>query len=162
MKIKIFFLIACLLGGWYVSQAYSLGVGSSIPSITLPLLKNPNKHMNLKQIRGKLVYFDFWASWCTPCRTSMRKLNNLYRKYRSRGLVIVGININENPQDALSFLKRYPASFTMLHDKNKSAANKFNLPKMPSGYLVKKGKIIRTYFGSGKNAAKEISELIQK
>lgn len=93
--------------------------------------------------RGKVVYVDFWASWCVPCRTSLPALDGLHRKYEARGLVVVGYNKDANGTDAERFLKRMPIGFPWVADADDAAARAFAVKAMPSGYLIDRKGVIR-------------------
>lgn len=85
---------------------------------------------------AKLVYLDFWASWCVPCRHSFPWLNAMQEKYGDEGLVIVGINVDQARADADRFLDAYPARFTLVMDPDGELAEQWQLQGMPSAVLV--------------------------
>lgn len=99
--------------------------------------------MNLNQFRGKVLYLDFWASWCGPCAQSFPFMNHLHQELRSRGLQVVGINLDEEPGDAAAFLAKRPAHFDVAMDADKSCAQQFGVKAMPSSYLVDRQGVIR-------------------
>lgn len=66
--------------------------------------------LDLTAYRGKVVYLDFWASWCTPCRRSFPWLDGLTRKYAGRDLVVIGVNVDQDRDLAEKFLDGTPAS----------------------------------------------------
>ena len=66
------------------------------------------------RLRGRVVYVDFWASWCTPCKRSFPWMNELEVRYRDSGLTIVAINVDKRREDALRFLRDVPARFTVV------------------------------------------------
>jgi len=70
----------------------------------------------LSQYRGKVVYIDFWASWCAPCRTSFPLLENFFQAKQKEGFALVAINMDEEIAAAQRFLELYPASFDILRD----------------------------------------------
>ena len=97
---------------------------------------------------GKVVIVDFWASWCTPCRRSFPWLNAMQAKYADRGLVVVGVNLDNDPQAARAFLERYPARFEIVYDDDKTLARRFDVVAMPSSYLLgRDGNLIETHLG---------------
>ena len=71
---------------------------------------------DLKNYQGKVVYLDFWASWCVPCRKSFPWLNQLRNRYSEKQLVIVAVNLDKEAALAADFLKQYPANFDIFYD----------------------------------------------
>ena len=90
----------------------------------------------LRQYRGKVLYVDFWASWCGPCAQSFPFMNQLARDFGGRGLEILAINLDEEPADAKAFLAEHPAGFTILSDAGGQCPQEFGVRAMPSSYLV--------------------------
>src|SRR5215472_3824919 len=70
--------------------------------------------LDLAQYKGKVVYLDFWASWCKPCRQSFPWMNAMEKKYSADGLVIVAVDLDEQRADADKFLKQRPADFDIV------------------------------------------------
>ena len=104
--------------------------------------------LDLTQYRGKVVYLDFWASWCKPCRQSFPWMNAMQQKYSADGLVIVAVNVDEQRADADEFLKEVPASFTVVYDTGGKLAEQYGLMGMPSSFLIgKDGTVIRKHEG---------------
>jgi len=92
--------------------------------------------VSLEALRGRVVYVDFWASWCGPCRLSFPWLRSLHERYANRGLVIVAINLDKNRDAADDFLAQYPAPFIVAFDPAGKSAEAFKVPAMPSSYLI--------------------------
>lgn len=91
--------------------------------------------VSLQSMAGKVVYVDFWASWCIPCRRSFPWLNRLQQRYAADGLVVIGVNVDAEPSQAAAFLQRYPANFTIAYDPQGRLAQEFDLQGMPSSFL---------------------------
>ena len=68
---------------------------------------------DLAQYQNKVVYIDFWASWCGPCRKSFPWINAIQEKYKDKGLVVIGINLDKDIEKAKQFLKITPAQFSL-------------------------------------------------
>ncbi|WP_394753536.1 TlpA family protein disulfide reductase [Crenothrix sp.] len=98
---------------------------------------------DLQQLKGKVVYIDFWASWCASCAKSFPYLNTLNDTFKDKGLQVVGINVDENSQDAKTFLLSHPAQFTVAADASKQCATGFGVEAMPSTFLIDKKGVIR-------------------
>jgi thiol-disulfide isomerase/thioredoxin len=97
---------------------------------------------------GKVVIVDFWASWCKPCRRSFPWLNEMHARYADRGLVIVGVNLDNDRAAADAFLERYPANFEIVYDNDRTLARRFDVMAMPSSYLLgRDGALVETHLG---------------
>lgn len=117
------------------------------PDFSLKLLGGEKMH-SLSDYRGKVVYLDFWASWCAPCRQSLPALSKLQDELGSEQFEVLAINLDMNPEDALSFLSEYPVSYTVLADKTGSISRAYDLVGLPSSVLVAKdGSIIQSFQG---------------
>ena len=104
--------------------------------------------VSLDSLRGKVVYVDFWASWCGPCRQSFPWMKSLYERYADKGLVIVAINLDKDRDAAESFLEKYPAPFVVAFDPSGKTAKAFKVWGMPTSYIVgPTGAILATHPG---------------
>ena len=91
--------------------------------------------VDLTQYQNKVVYLDFWASWCGPCRKSFPWLNSMQEKYKDKGLVVIGINLDTDINTAKQFIKNVPANFLLYSDPGSELAKKYKLIGMPSSYV---------------------------
>jgi len=104
--------------------------------------------LDLTQYQGKVVVLDFWASWCAPCRRSFPWWNTMHAKYAEEGLVIVGVNLDNDPDSAQEFLEEFPANFEIYFDQNKQLARQFGVQAMPSTFVIgRDGEIHAKHFG---------------
>ncbi|WP_196140900.1 TlpA disulfide reductase family protein [Aliikangiella sp. G2MR2-5] len=85
--------------------------------------------------KGKVIYVDFWASWCKPCRQSFPWMNQMKRKYGAEGLKIITVNLDKEHQLAEQFLKENPADFQIIFDPKGETAEKFALQGMPMSFV---------------------------
>jgi cytochrome c biogenesis protein CcmG, thiol:disulfide interchange protein DsbE len=121
--------------------------GSAAPEFEFSGLTKPEK-VKLSGIKAKVIYVDFWASWCGPCRQSFPWMNAMQEKYGPQGLQIVGINLDAKKEDALQFLAATPAQFIALHDPAGASAKQYAIKGMPSSVLVSSdGKVIQNHAG---------------
>ena len=115
------------------------------------LLASPsfaNDELDLSAYEGKVVVLDFWASWCVPCRRSFPWWNTMQAKYADDGLVIVGVNLDNELDSAAVFLEEYPADFRIYYDKQKELAKSYGVQAMPSSYILgRDGELIKKHFG---------------
>ena len=121
-------------------QVAALEIGQLAPDLELA-----DSHLGrrLSELRGKVVYVDFWASWCGPCRQSFPWMNAMQRKYAGKGLQIIAINVEADRGDALRFLARYPADFAVLFDDRGHTPRQFDVKGMPSSVLIGRDGIVR-------------------
>ena len=116
-------------------------------AVVLPL-RAADPAFDLAQYHGKVVYLDFWASWCKPCRQSFPWMNAMQQKYSADGLVIVAVNVDEQRADADKFLQEVPASFSIVYDTEGKLAEQYGLMGMPSSFLIgKDGAVIQKHQG---------------
>ncbi len=92
--------------------------------------------LDLGAYRGKVVYLDFWASWCTPCRRSFPWLDGLVRQFGAADLVVIGINVDQSSELARKFLDDTPANFPIVYDPHGAIATNYNVIGMPSAVLI--------------------------
>ncbi len=102
----------------------------------------------LDKLQGQVVYLDFWASWCGPCRKSFPWMNEMQAKYQDQGFTIVSINVDHDKALAEQFLRENPANFSVIYDPKGEIARQFKLKGMPSSYLINRaGKIVSAHVG---------------
>jgi thiol-disulfide isomerase/thioredoxin len=123
------------------SSAKALAPGDVPPAIDVA--DRAGKKVDLRELKGQVVLVDFWASWCGPCREEMPVLEELHKKYAHRGLVIVGVNIDQSEKKMNGFLKSTPVSFRVVHDRKLAVASKYEPPTMPSSYFIARDGTIR-------------------
>ncbi len=85
---------------------------------------------------GNIVYVDFWASWCGPCRESFPLMNSWQEKYANESFTIITINVDEKKESALQFLSENPANFTIIYDPEGQLAQAFDVRAMPSSFIL--------------------------
>lgn len=136
------------------------------PNFTLSTLDGKGK-LSQSDLKGKVVLVDFWAHWCEPCKISFPVLNKLAKKYKGK-LVVVGINVDENPADAKSFLKEHPVKeIKILSDSKNEFVKNIGVTVMPTSFLLDKSgtvKLVHQGFHQGdeKEIEKQIVKLIKE
>ena len=143
----------------------SLTLGSFAYAQKAPVFVLPgdNKSINLEKLKGKVVYLDFWASWCDPCRKSFVWMNDMHSRYDSKKFTIIAVNLDASKKDAIKFLEKVPADFDIAYDPEGSVATKYNLKAMPTSYLIdKKGQLVFAHKGYREGDAADIEAKIRK
>ena len=162
MNKKLTSLTFAILTSASCLTAHATDVGQPAPEFTLPTLQQ-DQPTSLKQFSGKVIYLDFWASWCAPCRTSFPLLNKMHEKLKAQGFEVVGINLDEDKAAAEKFLKDFPVSFTVLRDAKGEWADKFVVESMPTSFIIdKKGVVQNIHHGFVSDDIKELEEKVTK
>ena len=115
----------------------------------------------LAAYKGKLVYLDFWASWCGPCAESFPWLNRMQEKYGA-DLVVVGANVDTDARAADAFLKKHPARFEIVRDPAGALAEHYKIEGMPSSVLLAPdGRVLHQHSGFRSHQAAEYEAAIR-
>ena len=139
MPLRRLLLFAALLGT--TPAALAVEAGETAPAFALPTAKGET--VALDKLKGQVVYVDFWASWCGPCKRSFPWMNDLQQRYGGKGLAIVAVNVDKRREDADKFLAQTPAQFTIVFDPAGGTPTQFAVKGMPSSYLIDgKGNVI--------------------
>ena len=125
---------ALLIAMLVAAPAYAARAGEPAPALSLTTAAGDT--VDLARLRGRVVYVDFWASWCTPCKRSFPWMNELEARYRDSGFTIVAVNVDKRRDDALRFLRDVPARFTVVFDAEGKTPAAFDVKGMPSSYLI--------------------------
>ncbi len=149
------------------TPARALNAGSPLPDAALPRLDAPAASLALRSLRGRVVYVDFWASWCGPCRISMPALEALFERDRDRGFTVVGVNKDVSGADAQRFLRNTRVTFPLVSDADDGFARALDVSAMPSGYLVDRRGVVRYVHrgfteATGAEVAKEVEALLEE
>jgi len=120
----------------FSSLALAVEEGDSAPKFDLPSIYADQPAITMEGLEGKIVFVDFWASWCAPCLSSLPLYNDLYHKYKDQGLEIVAITVDNPIEDGLDFLEDTPLDFLIPADPDGEAAELFEVYGMPTSYLI--------------------------
>lgn len=141
MKIKFVFLLVSTLAISKLTFAKQPTEVNTVMQLT----------QQLQAQKGKVVYIDFWSSWCIPCRKSFPWMNKLQRKYQQQGLTILSINLDHDRKLADEFLIENPALFPVIYDPKGLIARKYKLRGMPSSFIINRtGQIVSAHVGFNK------------
>jgi thiol-disulfide isomerase/thioredoxin len=102
-----------------------------------------NKDVSISDFRGKIVFLNFWTTWCPTCRIEMPSMEKLHQKLKNRDFAMVTINLQESADRVKNFFKEYKLSFTALLDTAGEVGAMFGLYQIPTTYILdKEGRII--------------------
>lgn len=123
----------CAAGLATAVAAHAVEVGQPAPAVKLAGMQGT---VDLAALRGQVVYLDFWASWCGPCRVSFPWMNQMQAKYGARGLQIVGVSVDAKREDADRFLAQMPARFLIAFDPAGDTPKRYAIKGMPTAVLI--------------------------
>ena len=142
--LRVFILTLCVL---ISNSVLALSVGDVAPNFRLKNIET-GKSESLKKYRGKVVYLDFWASWCGPCRQSLPLLNELRSELKRKGFEVLAVNLDEDKADAQTFLEQFPVVYPVLLDPTGKVPPQYDLPGMPTSFLIdKQGRVQKIHVG---------------
>jgi thiol-disulfide isomerase/thioredoxin len=126
-------------------------------------LTNEAMTTTLAHYKGQVIWLDFWASWCGPCRASFPWLNKMQQRYGKKGLKVIAVNVDADREDAKKFLRQIPASFQVSFDPEGAAPALFDIQGMPTSVLIdRQGEIHLFHVGFHKAQEAEMESLIKK
>ena len=119
--------------------------------------------VSLKQYRNQVVFIDFWASWCVPCKYSFPWMNEMQERYGEDGFKVIGINVDKDKAMAQKFLELVPASFDIAYDPEGEVADLYSLKVMPSSYLIDRdGNLVHAHKGFKTSDGSRMEDMIRK
>jgi cytochrome c biogenesis protein CcmG, thiol:disulfide interchange protein DsbE len=133
--LAVFAVIGLLGFGLLNKGETKIAVGEPAPDRELPVLGGPG-HGSIAEYRGDWVLVNLWASWCTPCRQEAPELDRFARRYRSRDVRVLGINVQDNSDDALSFMREYKIRYPQLRSVGDERSAAFGSTGVPENFLV--------------------------
>jgi peroxiredoxin len=119
----------------------SAGSGRAAAEFSLPSLGGGT--VSLQAARGKVALIDFWASWCVPCRGELTELEQLARTYRARGVAILTVNLDSDREAAQAMVDQLGLTLPVGLDADKAVASTYQLPTMPTSFVVDRAGVIR-------------------
>jgi thiol-disulfide isomerase/thioredoxin len=104
--------------------------------------------LTLSALRGKPVVLDFWATWCGPCQMTAPIVNSVSQRYRDKGLVVVGVNVDDDTFPVERFVRKKNLTFPIVWDEGKSISRDYGASTLPTLIVVsKEGKIVAVRHG---------------
>jgi len=159
-------LATLLLGCAGIHTADGASAVDPVALLTAPSLRGTTltgETFDVEAYRGQVMLIDFWASWCKPCRRELPELATLATQYANAGLVVVGINEDDNLADTKSFLAEHPLGFQIVHDHDKRIAEIWKPQKMPTLFLIERdGTIGRVFAGETPTLVQDLEAALAK
>lgn len=137
-----------LLGFGLLSKGEAkIAVGDPVPDRQLPALSGTGSS-SIGEHRGDWALVNLWASWCVPCREEAPTLERFYRRNRERGVVVIGINVEDNRDDAVAFLAEHPTTYPQLRSIGDERSAAFGATGVPENFLVNpRGRLVLIWRG---------------
>jgi thiol-disulfide isomerase/thioredoxin len=127
------------------------------------LLNIDGQQVSLQQYRGKVVFLNFWATWCIPCREEMPALERLHQTYQAQDLAIISIDLKEGADQVKAFFQKHSLSFPSLLDLNGTVFRDYLVAGMPTTYLIDRdGTLVARGVGGRDWTRAEALQLIQE
>jgi peroxiredoxin len=133
-----------------------------LPSITLEDLKG--QKVDLKSFKGKVIFLNFWATWCGPCKEEMPTMETLYRQFKDRNFVFLTISVDyEGSKPVREFIGRNRYTFPVLVDQKSETLDIFEVTRIPTTFVIdKQGKMLGKAIGPRNwNSSEIVSYLTQ-
>jgi len=136
-------------------------IGRPAPEFVLKDIEG--RDVSLGFLRGKVVILSFWATWCPECEVEMPSLNRLYRRYRERGLGVLGVSADRSVSKVKAFLKKQPVDYPVVVDLDLKAVKKYKVYSIPTAFIIdRSGVIVEKNFGLDDWTAPETTRKIEQ
>ncbi len=120
-----------------------------VPAPDFSLEDLSGRRVELKNLRGKVVFLNFWATWCVPCREEMPTMERLDQELKNQGLEIVAVNYEEHANEVRRFFGKLGLSFTVLLDPDGKVAEDYGAWSIPLSFFIdRKGELVGKVLGS--------------
>jgi peroxiredoxin len=145
---------------WIVTNvACGNQLGQQAPNFELP---SQRQTIRLQDYKGKLLYIDFWASWCGPCKQSFPWMNEVSQKYKSQGFELLAISVDKKIEDAKAFERVSRVSFDIAYDTQGVSPKAYEIKTMPTSFLIgRDGRVLRVHSGFHPKDRIELEALIK-
>ena len=160
-RVRVCLLPLLLILFSFAGPVWALKTGDPAPVFSLPRL-GESTPLALADLKGTIVYVDFWASWCGPCRKSLPLYEDMQAGFPADQFRIIAINLDEDREDALHFLESHPVSYPILLDPEGATASQWRIQVMPSSFLLDTdGTIVKAWAGFEHSHIEEIENEIR-
>ena len=112
------------------------------PAPDFTLAAPDGRKLSLKDYRGKIVFLNFWATWCVSCREEMPAMERLYQEFKGKGFEIVAVNVKDKRADALAFVKTLKLTYPVMMDPQGEVGLLYGAWGMPMTYLIDENGIV--------------------
>lgn len=142
------------------TPVYAATPGDQAPQCQASDINN-NQPVHIPGQRNKVIYLDFWASWCPPCKKSFPTLDKLHQELKEHDFEVIAVNLDENKDDALGFLQDNPVTFSIAYDGEGVCPETYQVMAMPSSYIIDKNGVVRkVHLGFNDGSEEEIRNTV--
>ena len=169
-------LVGLAFAGWRVVAVSTAPLGSDrsskigvfeskdkpkAPDFSLVELMS-GRPISLEGLRGKVVFLNFWATWCLPCQWEMPEMEKLYQAYREKGLVVLAVSLDHGPRAPREFIRQKGLSYPAILDEGFKVAQSYGVRGLPTSIFIdRKGRIFGVAQGPREWFGKEAKEFIE-
>jgi peroxiredoxin len=140
-RVRLGILVVAILLATVASPLAALEQGEAAPAFKAPGLSGGT--VSLAEYRGKVVYLDFWASWCAPCAVALPALERLRQEFPADQFQVLAVNVDRQPELAKTFLRRRPVSYPSAFDPKGEIPVQFGVETMPTSFLIDRQGVVR-------------------
>ena len=171
MKFIFVLISAFVLGGTVYAgnikeELLQLGitvVDENVESIDFELEDLDGNVVKLSSFRGNMIFLNFWATWCGPCRAEMPAMQRIYDKLKDKDFVILAVNLQEDNLPVKNFMDKYSLDFPVLLDRTGKVGAQYGVRSIPTTYLIDRdGSIIGRAIGAREWDAPEFQSIFEK
>lgn len=162
-RILILLILSVAVGftlyqGFFVDKE-KMQIGKKAPNFVVSDLEG--KKIELKDLQGKGVFLNFWGTWCKPCEKEMPYMNELYPKYKEKGVEIIALNADETNIAVKNFANQYGLKFPVAIDKGQEIIGTYSVGPLPTTFLIdKEGNVIEKITGT--QTMEQMEEYLKK
>ena len=170
-KIIIILSLLILSTGYVFSQDFEIRLnqlGFDTPTDTLPSIEFELSNLKgikekLSDYKGQVVFLNFWATWCGPCRSEMPSMENVYNDLKDDGFVILAVDLGESRSIVQDFADEYGLTFPIFLDETNAVGSMYNAQSIPTTYLIgRDGNIIGRAVGARSWEEKDYMDLFRE
>jgi peroxiredoxin len=152
---------AALLSVALAVPASAVDPGDAAPDFSAPGIAGGK--VSLASYRGKVVFLDFWASWCGPCAQSLPAIDALAKEFPATDFQVVAVNVDRQPSAAKAFLKKRPVGYPVAQDPRGAIPATFDVQSMPTSFLIDRNGVVQhVHRGFRPSDVDELRAQIQK
>lgn len=164
-----FYIIITLILIIFAFEARATGLIETAPEIgklapEFELKDISGSRVKLSEARGKVVLLNFWAEWCVPCRAEMPFMENLYKAFKDKGLVVLAVSVDKSAKAVKTFVSDKKLTFTVLMDKDKEVSfDQYGVMGFPTTFLIdKKGVVAEKFIGPREWDSADMKETVSR